>query len=209
MGRRVARIWKRGGAILKEWEVCKRPWLEFSLDLNEFHTVCPKIETKFLEKLGNSKVFSAQNQVISKKKRSSLKLRVIFRPKSEFQRFFRPKLGVLQRKKKKKGLLWNWELFFVRNPKFKGFFRPKSGVLQNKKKRFSPKLRQIFRPISQIQTFEGGCFRMGGGYFQFFTTNRPQNHKKHAILHTSQVNGGARAPPPPLATLLYVGQSTL
>ena len=36
---------------------------------------------------------------------------------------------------------------------------------------------------------------MGGGYFPFFTENRPQKHKKHAILHTSQANGGARAPP--------------
>ena len=34
-----------------------------------------------------------------------------------------------------------------------------------------------------------------GGYFQFFTKNRPQNHQKRAILHTSQANGGARAPP--------------
>ena len=34
------------------------------------------------------------------------------------------------------------------------------------------------------------------GYFPFFTENRPQKHKKHAILHTSQANGGARAPPP-------------
>ena len=60
--KRVARIWKRGGgAILKEWEVCKRPWLEFSLILNQFQTVCPKIETKCLGKLGNSKVFSSQN----------------------------------------------------------------------------------------------------------------------------------------------------
>ena len=41
---------------------------------------------------------------------------------------------------------------------------------------------------------------MEGGYFQFFTKNRPQKHQKHAILHTSQANGGARAPPP--ATLL-------
>ena len=39
----------------------------------------------------------------------------------------------------------------------------------------------------------------GGGYFQFFTKNRPQKHQKRAILHTSQANGGARAPP---ATLL-------
>ena len=83
---------------------------------------------------------------------------------------------------------------------FKGFFRPKLDDLQKKKKkkkRSSPKLRLLFRPISQIQTFEGGCFRMGGGYFLFFTENRPQKDKKHAILHTSQANGGARAPPPP------------
>ena len=92
--------------------------------------------------------------------------------------------------------------------KFKGFFRPKLGDLQ-KKKRSSPKLRLLFRPISQIQTFERGCFRMGGGggYFPFFTQNRPQKHKKHAILHTSQANGGGLepppAPPPPLATLLH------
>ena len=87
--RRVARIWKRGGAILKEWEVCKRPSPEFSLFLNQFHTVCPKIETKFLGKLGNSNVFSAQKQVVSKKKkkRSSPILRLIFRPQSEIQTF--------------------------------------------------------------------------------------------------------------------------
>ena len=38
---------------------------------------------------------------------------------------------------------------------------------------------------------------MGGGYFPFFTQNRPQNHKKHAILHTSQANGGGSSPPRP------------
>ena len=57
-----------GGAFLKEWEKFKRPWPEFSLFLNQFHTVCPKIETKFLGKLRNWKVFSAQNQVVSKNK---------------------------------------------------------------------------------------------------------------------------------------------
>ena len=56
-----AGFWKGGGAILKEWEVCKRPWLEFSLILNQFQTVCPKLEAKCLGKLGNSKLFSAQN----------------------------------------------------------------------------------------------------------------------------------------------------
>ena len=48
---------------------------------------------------------------------------------------------------------------------------------------------------------------MGGGYFQFFTKNRPQKHQKRAILHTSQANGEARAPPPPLATLLLASMN--
>ena len=38
---------------------------------------------------------------------------------------------------------------------------------------------------------------MGGGYFQFFTKNRPQKHQKRAILHTSQANGEGSSPPPP------------
>ena len=79
---------------------------------------------------------------------------------------------------------------------FKGFFRPKLCDLQKqKKKRSSPNLRVIFRPITQIHTCEGGLFSYGGDYFPFFTENRPQKHKKHAILHTSQAYGGARAPP--------------
>ena len=81
--------------------MCKRPWSAFSLPLNQFLTVCLKIDTKFLGKLGNSKVFSAQNQVVSKKKkkRSSPKLRPIFWPKSEIQRFFPPKIRWSPKKK--------------------------------------------------------------------------------------------------------------
>ena len=66
--------------------------------------------------------------------------------------------------------------------------RPKSGGLQ--KRRSSPKLRLIFRPNSEIQTFEWGLFSI-------FHKNRPQKHQKRAILHTSQANGGA---PPGYAT---------
>ena len=85
---------------------------------------------------------------------------MIFRPKSETQRFFPPKIRCSP---KKKGLYRNCDWFFVQ--------------------------------FSKFRRLRGGCFRMGGGYFQFFTKNRPQKHKKHAILHTSRANGGARAPP--------------
>ena len=69
-------------------------------------SVCPKIETKFLGKLRNSKVFSAQNQVVSKKKKK------VF---TEIETDFSAKIGnsnvfsaqnqmVSNKKKTKKGL---------------------------------------------------------------------------------------------------------
>ena len=73
------------------------------------------------------------NKVKTKKKRSSLKFRGIFRPKSEIQTFFPAKNSWPP---KKKGLYWNSEGFFDQNQKFKRFFRPKIGDLQ--KKRSSP-----------------------------------------------------------------------
>ena len=90
-----------------------------------------------------------------KKKRSSPKFRVIFRPKSEIQRFFFPKSGVLKKKKKKKKRS---------SPKFRVIFRPKSEIQRfflpkircspkKKKKRSSLKFRVIFRPKSEIQRF--------------------------------------------------------
>ena len=66
--------------------------------------VFTKIESDFLAEVGNSTVFFAQIQVVSKKKkkRSSPKLRVIFRPISEIQTFFSPKFRWSPKKKKKK-----------------------------------------------------------------------------------------------------------
>ena len=75
------------------------------------------METKFLGKLGNSKLFSAQNQVVSKKKSSSPKLSLIFWPKSEIQSFFPPKIRWSPKKKKK----WS-------SPKLKLIFRPNSEI---------------------------------------------------------------------------------
>ena len=131
--RRVARIWKRGGAILKEWEVCKRPWLEFSLILNQFHTVCPKIETKFLGNLGNSKVFFRPKLGgLQKKKGLHRNWEWFFARNPKFKGFSAQNQVVS--KKKKKGLHRNWEWFLARIPKFKGFFRAKLGGLQKKKR---------------------------------------------------------------------------
>ena len=86
----------------------------------------------------------------------------------KFKAFFRPKLGDLQKKKKKKGLRQNSEWFFGRNPKFKGFFRPKLGDLQKKKKK------KVFTKIeaaisSNFANSDVGLFSNGGGYFPFFT----------------------------------------
>ena len=53
-----------------------------------------------------------------KKKRSSPKFRVIFRPNSEIQRFFPPKIR-WSLKKKKKGLHQNWDWYFVQFRKFR------------------------------------------------------------------------------------------
>ena len=119
----------------------------------------------------------------------------ISRKARKLKGFFRPKCGGLQKKKKKK-VFTEIETDFsaeIRNSKI---FSAQNQVV-SKKKRSSPKLRQIFWPNSEIQTFEGGLFSYGGGYFQFFTKNRPQKHQKRAILHTSQANGGGSSPPPP------------
>ena len=120
----------------------------------------------------------------------------------KFKGIFRPKLGDLQKKKKKKRSSPKFGVIF---PKFKRFFRPKAGDLQKKKKKKKKKgLRQnsgrFFFQSRKFKRLRGGSFRMGGGYFPFFTENRPQKHKKHAILHTSQANG----PPPGYATACVV-----
>ena len=128
-------------------------------------------------------VFSAQKHVVSKKKkkkRSSPKLRLIFRPKSEIQTFFPPKNRWSPKKKVFTKIETDFSTEIGNSDAFSG--------------RITTCTSQLRHPIS-----------VGGGCFQFFTKNRPQKHQKRAILHTSQANGGARAPPPPLlATLLIV-----
>ena len=87
---------------------------------------------------------------------------MIFRPKSQIQSFFPPKIRWSPKKKKKKGLHQNWDSYFV-----------------------------------QIQTFEGGCFRMGGGLFSIFHRKSASKAQKGCdfAYFTSQW-GGSRPPRP-------------
>ena len=102
-----------------------------------------------------------------KKKSSSPKLSLIFRPRSEIQTFFPPKDKWSPKKKKRS------------SPKLRLIFRLKSEIQAE-----SRHVRHNF----------GTQFPLGGAVFnQFFTKNRPQKHQKRAILHTSQ----APPPPPP------------
>ena len=108
---------KGGGAILKEWEKCKRPWPEFLLVLNQFHTVCLKIQTNFLGKLGNSRFFPPKIRWSPKKRRSSPNWDWFSGRNRKFKGFFRPNSGGLQKKKKKKKRS---------SPKLRLIFRPYS-----------------------------------------------------------------------------------
>ena len=161
---------EKGGAFLKEWEKCKRSWPEFSWFLNQSHTVCPKTETEFLGKFGNSNVFSAQKQVISKKKGLHRNWDCFFGQNRKFKRFFCPKTGDLQKKK---------TVFTEIETDFSAKIG-NSNAFSSRITTCTSKLRHQF-PL--------------GGLFLIFHQN--QKHQICAILHTSQANGGALAPRPP------------
>ena len=76
--------------------------------------------------------------------------------------------------------------------KFEGFFRPKSdGLQKKKKKRSSPKLRLIFRPNSEIQTFEGGLFSI------FHKKSASKALKTCDFAYFTSQWGGLEPPRPP------------
>ena len=173
--------------------------------------VFAKIQSDFSAEIQNSNVFSAQNQVISKKKNKKKKKGLrqnseyFFGRNPKFKRFFRPKSSDLQKKK----VFAKIQSDFSAEIQNSNVFSAQNQVISKKKKK--KKKKKVFAKIqgdfsskiSQVQTFQGGLFSHGGGYFQFFTENRPQKHKIHAILHTSQDNGGGLETPPPPPWLRY------
>ena len=150
--RRVARIWKRGGGLFWKSKKCAN-----DLDPN-FH--CSWISfTRFVRKLRRN-----------------------FSESSEIQRFFPLKIR-WSPKRKKKGLHRIWDWFFFGNSNV--FSAQNQVVSKEKKKGLHRNWDCFFGPNRKSKRLRGGCFPGGGGgYFQFFTKNRPQNHQKGAILHT-------------------------
>ena len=126
----------------------------------------PKFETEFLGKLWNSNVFSAQKQVVSKKKKSLHRNWVwFFGQNRKFKQFFSPQTSGLQNKKK--SLHRNWVWFLGQNRKFRHFFTPNHDIYNSTS--------QLRHPIS-----------FGGTVFNFSPKIGLKKQQKRAILHTSQ-----------------------
>ena len=170
--RRVARIWKRGGAILKEWEVCKRRWLEFSLALNQFAD-------------GLSEIWDE----MSRKDR-------------KFKGFFRPELGDLQKKKKKKKkkkkVFAKIKSDFSAEIRNSYVFSAQNLVISKKNNGLRQNSRRFFSQFRNFKRLRGGYFRMGGGAIFHFSQKiglKTTKNMRFCILH--KPNGGGSSPPAP------------
>ena len=111
-----------------------------------------------------------------------------------FEGFFRPKTGGLQKKKVFAEIESDFSVE-IRNSKV---FSAQKQVVSKKKKRSSPKLSLIFRPSTEIQTFQGGLFSYGGGgYFQFFTKKSASKALKSCDFEYFTSQWGGSSPPRP------------
>ena len=151
----------------------------------------------------------------------------ISRKARKFKRFFPPKSGGLQKKKK---VFTEFETDFSAEIANSNIFSTQIQVVSLKKKKkkvftefetdfsaeiansnvFSAQIQVVFKKKKVFTEFEtdcsaqignpnvwGGAIFLWGDYFQLFTKNWPQNHQKGAILHTSQANGGGGGSSPP------------
>ena len=96
---------KKGGGFFERVRQLQATLTRIAIALESDSHGLPEIVMDISAEIGNTNGYSAQKQVTSKKKkkkRSSLKLRRIFRPKSEIQTVFPPKNRSPPKKKKKK-----------------------------------------------------------------------------------------------------------
>ena len=118
---------------------------------------------------------------------------MIFRPNSKL---FSAQIQVISEKKKKK-VFTKIESDFSAEIRISKVFSAQIQVISKKKKRSSPISRLIFRPISQIQTFEGGCFRMGGLFSIFLRKSASKAQKTCDFAYFTCQWGRLEPPPPP------------
>ena len=155
--------------------------------------------------------------MVFKKKRSSPKLSLIFRPKSEIQTFFPLKNRWSPKKKKKKKVFFESD-FSAKIGNSNDFSAQKQVISKEKKKRFSPKLSLIFRPKSGIPTLFhpesrhllhhfGTQFPLGGAVFNFSPKFGLKSNKnvRFCILHKPMGRFCIlyKPPPPPSYATAY------
>ena len=119
----------------------------------------------------------------------------------KFKRFFRQKLGDLQKKKKKKRSSPKFRVIFRRKSKIQTFFPPKirwSKKKKKKKKGLRQNSRRFFFQNFASSNVSGGAFFAWGGLFSIFHRKSASKAQKTCdfAYFTSQW-GGLEPPPPP------------
>ena len=141
--------------------------------------------------------------MISKKKKKKVfaKIQIDFSAKIRNSKVFSSqKSGDLKKKKKVFAKIQSGFTAEIRNSKV--FSSQNQVISRKKKKKVSAKIQSDFSSNFANSDVWGGLFSYGGAIFHFFQKIGLKSTKKHAILHTSQANGGGSSPLPPLATLL-------
>ena len=182
---------EKGGGLFWKSENCAKDLdPKFHCSWISFTRFVRKLRRNFSESSEIQRYFPPKIRWSPKKKKG---LRLILRPKSEIQTFFPPKIRWPPTKKKK--VLTEIETDFSAEIGNSNVFSAQNQVVSKKKKGLHRNWDWFFGRNRKPKRFRGGCFPMGGGYFQFFTKNRAQNQQKGAILHTSQANGRGSSPP--------------
>ena len=134
-----------------------------------------KKESDFSAEIRNSKVFSAQKQVVSKKKKKVFtEIESDFSAELRNSKVFSAQKQVVSKKKKRSSP--KLSLIFRPNSEIPRFFPPKHRWSPKIKKKVFAEIESDFSAKFGNSNVSGGAVFLWGGYFQFFTKNRPQKH---------------------------------